>query len=267
MHRTIPKKGMVINMKILAIGNSFSDDATGWLHQIAKAGGIDLNAVSLCIGGCPLSLHWTNALNDERAYFVSVNGEGTGEFLSISQALQSDSYDFVTFQQGSILSGKPESYYPYIENLFHFVKAVSPDSEILVHQTWAYEPGYERLSEYENSSDVMFRCVKEAYALAAERLAELSNAPSRIIPCGEAMQLARADPLFATVFGDGNPLSLNRDGFHASLEYGRYLLGAVWYEVFTGRGIFKNSFKPEGTRDDVIAVLKQLAHQAVMGYK
>jgi hypothetical protein len=41
-------------MKILAIGNSFSDDATGWLHQIAKAGGVDLKAVSLCIGGCPL---------------------------------------------------------------------------------------------------------------------------------------------------------------------------------------------------------------------
>lgn len=254
-------------MKILAIGNSFSDDATGWLHQIAKAAGIDLKAVSLCIGGCPLELHWTNALNDERAYFVSVNGEGTGEFLSISQALQSESYDFVTFQQGSILSGKPETYYPYIENLFHFVKAVSPDSKILIHQTWAYEPGYERLSAYENSSDVMFRRIKDAYASAAERLADLNGAPVRIIPCGEAMQLARANPMFATTFGDGNPLSLNRDGFHAGLDYGRYLLGAVWYETLTGKGIFKNSFKPEGTRDDIIAVLKQIAHEAIMQYR
>jgi len=254
-------------MKTLAIGNSFSDDATGWLQQIAKAAGIDLKAVSLCIGGCPLSLHWANALNDEREYFVSVNGEGTDEMLSIKEALESDNFDFITFQQGSILSGKPDTYYPYIENLFHFVRAMCPDAEILIHQTWAYESGYERLSEYENSSDVMFNCVKEAYALAAERLGDLNGAPIRIIPCGEAMQAARANPLFTTTFGDGNPLSLNRDGFHASFEYGRYLLGAVWYEVFTGRGIFKNSFKPEGTRDDVIAVLKQIAHMAVMEYR
>jgi hypothetical protein len=123
------------------------------------------------------------------------------------------------------------------------------------------------LSAYENSSDVMFRRVKDSYALAAERLADLNGAPVGIIPCGEAMQLARANPLFATVFGDGNPLSLNRDGFHASFDYGRYLLGAVWYEVLTGRGVFRNNFKPEGTRDDVIAVLKQAAHQAVMGYR
>jgi len=254
-------------MKILAIGNSFSDDAAEYLPQIAKAGGVDLKIGSLCIGGCPLKLHWENALNDEKAYGYELHPELDDERVSIREALESDDFDFVTFQQGSILSGKPETYYPYIENLYHFVKAIRPEGEILIHQTWAYEKGYERLSEYENSSDVMFNCIKGAYALAAERLAGLSGAPVRIIPCGEAMQAARANPLFATAFGDGNPLSLNRDGFHASLGYGRYLLGAVWYETLTGKGIMNNKFKPEGTDDKVIEALKQVAHKAVMQYR
>ena len=128
-------------MKILAIGNSFSDDASAWLHQIAKAGGVDLNVVSLCIGGCPLKLHWANALGDVSDYYVTVNGEQTGETFSLREALESDDFDFITFQQASILSGREKTFYPFIENLFHFVRAYLPDAEILLHQTWAYEKG------------------------------------------------------------------------------------------------------------------------------
>ena len=44
----------VIFMKVLAIGNSFSQDATRYLHQIAKANQFDLKVVNLYIGGCSL---------------------------------------------------------------------------------------------------------------------------------------------------------------------------------------------------------------------
>ena len=166
-----------------------------------------------------------------------------------------------------LFRSREKTFYPFSENLFHFVRAYLPDAEILLHQTWAYEKGYERLSEYENSRDVMFKDIKQAYQMAAEILAGLNDAPLRIIPCGEAMQLARANPTFDTTFDDGNPLSLNRDGFHASLTYGRYLLGAVWYEVFSGKGIIPNKFKPEGADDETIKTLKQIAHKAVMMYR
>ena len=33
-------------------------------------------------------------------------------------------------------------------------------------------------------------------------------------------------------------MSLCRDGFHMSLVYGRYLLGAVWYETLTGQSVW-----------------------------
>ncbi len=254
-------------MKILAIGNSFSDDASQWLHQIAAAGGVNVKVVSLCIGGCSLQLHWANALSEVSDYYVTVNGEETEKTLSLQEALESDDFDFITFQQASILSGKEKTFYPFIENLFHFVRAYQPDAEILLHQTWSYEKGFDRLSEYQNSSDFMFNSIKAAYQNAAFILGGLNDAPVGIIPCGEAIQLARANPLFDTVCGDGNPLSLNRDGFHASLTYGRYLLAAVWYEVLTGKGIIPNKFKPEGADDETIKALKQIAHKAVMMYR
>lgn len=250
-------------MKVLAIGNSFSDDATTCLHAIAAAGGERLDTVSLCIGGCPLQLHWENALSAQKVYGALVNGEETEGLVSLPETLENGAFDAVTLQQGSILSGKADTYYPYIENLFHYIRALNPDAEILIHQTWAYEEGYERLSEYENSSETMFERVKAAYALAAERLGALNGAPLRIIPCGAAMRAARANPVFGSVCGDGNPCSLYRDGFHASPVYGRYLLGAVWYETLTGKSILPNGFAPAGAEADKIALLKEYAHKAV----
>ena len=47
-------------MRILAIGNSYSQDATRYLHQIARRGGVALNVSNLYIGGCPLSRHFKN---------------------------------------------------------------------------------------------------------------------------------------------------------------------------------------------------------------
>ena len=46
--------------KVLAIGNSFSRDATCYLHQIAKGAGVDAKIVNLYIGGCSLERHWQN---------------------------------------------------------------------------------------------------------------------------------------------------------------------------------------------------------------
>ena len=40
-------------MRVLAIGNSFSQDATTYLHQTAAAQGVALDVLNLYIGGCP----------------------------------------------------------------------------------------------------------------------------------------------------------------------------------------------------------------------
>ena len=131
-------------MKILSIGNSFSQDAHKYLHGIAKKEGVNLKVVNLYIGGCSLRTHYINMLEDISAYNYEYNGEFVGIKTSIKQALLSDDWDVVTLQQASPCSFRVESYFPYIESLADNVKKYCPNSKIYIHQTWAYEDGCER---------------------------------------------------------------------------------------------------------------------------
>ena len=64
-------------MNVLSIGNSFSQDAQRYLHQIAEVDGGNIQCVNLYIGGCPLSKHYQNMLSEERAYLLETNGDST----------------------------------------------------------------------------------------------------------------------------------------------------------------------------------------------
>ena len=70
-------------IKILAIGNSFSQDATYYLHQIAAADDVDIKVVNLYIGGCSLERHWNNIQNEAEEYLLEENGCSCFRSLSI----------------------------------------------------------------------------------------------------------------------------------------------------------------------------------------
>ena len=57
-------------MKILAIGNSFSQDATRYLREIAKSNGDKIKVINLFIGGCPLYKHYLNILQNKESYNI-----------------------------------------------------------------------------------------------------------------------------------------------------------------------------------------------------
>ena len=50
-------------LNLLAIGNSFSEDATRYLHDVARADGESIHAVNLYIGSCSLERHYKNMLH------------------------------------------------------------------------------------------------------------------------------------------------------------------------------------------------------------
>ena len=61
---SIPK-----SIKILAIGNSFSSDATEYLWNMLDAAGIEEVVIgNLYIGGCSLDTHWSNMSSNSGAY-------------------------------------------------------------------------------------------------------------------------------------------------------------------------------------------------------
>ena len=218
-------------MKILSIGNSFSCDATRYLHGIAHADNVNIESVNLYIGGCPLDKHFRNMKGDYRAYALYFNGQATGFDVSIKEALLSREWDIVTVQQASKKSYKKETYYPYITELVDYVKELAPKAKIIMHETWAYEDGSERLfnvTGYE-SSDAMLADVKKAYHEVADELGL-----DGLIPSGE---------MLGALVKLGIPRVHKEDASHASLGVGRYALGLLWYRMLTGNSVLENTYR------------------------
>ena len=44
-------------MKVLSIGNSFSQDAHKWLHKLAELNGVEMETLNLCNSGCDLHFY------------------------------------------------------------------------------------------------------------------------------------------------------------------------------------------------------------------
>lgn len=243
-------------IKVLAIGNSFSQDATRYLHKIARMDGVDMKVVNLYIGGCPLSYHYSNTLSEERRYEFELNGMQSGIKVSIKEALLSEAWegwDFVTMQQVSRNSVNYETFVPYLGYLSDYIRKYSPKAKQLIHQTWAYEEGSTRLTEelgYRNQTE-MFEDIKKSYAKAAKDI----NAD--IIPGGETMQ---------NLVKKG--FRVHRDTFHASMGLGRYALGLTWYKILTGNTIENNTFKDfdEDITEEEIKAAKNAVDDAVSKY-
>ena len=221
-------------MRVLAIGNSFSQDATRYLHGIARSEGVDIDVSNLYIGGCTLAQHYNNMLGDLKAYDFFFNGNDTKLKVSIkdmllTQGVYEGNWDYITIQQGSRYSFDYSSYQPYITEIIKFVKKYAPKAKILIHQTWAYEQGSELLKNvgYEDYVD-MYHDIVDAYAKAADDI----NADG-IIESGRLMK---------KMLANGMP-KVHRDTFHADLGFGRYALALLWYKVLTGNDVKENKFK------------------------
>jgi len=224
-------------MKILTIGNSFSEDSTKYLYAIAKSDGRELKVVNLYIGGCCLELHWNNVLENKADYDYQLNGVSSDKVVSILDTLLEDNWDVITIQQCSGLSGLIGSYRPYSRLLSEYIKKYTPNAKLYMHQTWAYEIDsiHEQFINYHSSQSEMFQALLHCYQTIASELA------LDIIPFGQVIQALRKIPLFDYAKGG---ISLCRDGFHMHEVYGRYALAATWYMNIVGGDLLANQFIP-----------------------
>ena len=73
-------------VRILAIGNSFSQDAVEqYLHELAEAEGISTIIGNMFIGGCSLERHVKNARDNAPAYAYRKIGKGKVWSRSVSR--------------------------------------------------------------------------------------------------------------------------------------------------------------------------------------
>ena len=235
-------------MNILCIGNSFSQDATRYLHQISDE---ELYVRNLYIGGCSLETHYNNILEDKADYDYQKNASFKRK-ISIKEALSKKKWDFVTVQQVSHYSGMEETYEPYLPYILGYIKGACPSAKIVFHRTWAYSDysTHEGFANYGNSRPQMF----DAIVNASTEMCKKYNLD--IIPNGDAVEEARKLVEF-----DEKTHPITRDGFHLSLDYGRYLAGLVMFKFFTGKNATTVTYEPEDTDSEICEKLKKIANE------
>ena len=161
---------------ILAIGNSFSEDATRYLHQMAEAVGIETKVVNLFIGGCPLERHWQNIETKEAAYQYQLNGKATERMISIDEALREEEWDYIVTQQASHDSGWMDTYEPFLGLILEHIRTYTgqhaPQAEILLQETWAYEidSSHVNFMRYHRNQEEMYARLKKCYSAMAEKI-------------------------------------------------------------------------------------------------
>lgn len=276
------------HVRLLTVGNSFTQNATRFLDKLFDAAGYKLTHKMLSIGGSPLERHARMALAHEKNPQDPQARYRSGE--SLQQALASEPWDAVTIQQLSILSHDLKTYRPHASQLAEIVHRYAPQAQLLVHQTWAYRSDDRRFAKPSEAAgepttqQEMYEGLGNAYRTITAQLS------ARRIPVGDAFWMADHDPDFGY-----RPLpdlnlrqfeypqlpkqdhslhvgyrwreregrrQLGMDGHHANLA-GEYLGGCVWFECLTGETPVGNPFVPPGLTAGYAAFLQQTAHRAV----
>ena len=233
----------VKTIKVLTIGNSFADNACTFLKQIAESvPGCKVEFAKANIGGCPLDKHAALIKKCEadptlKPYYKK---------FTLKERLQQDKWDVITIQQVSHKSYKPETFHPHADELVAFIKKNAPDSEILIHQTWAYAPDCKRLKGFGIDRAEMHKRLTKNYNDLSQFFGGL-----RILKSGEAFTRSlKTNPEIDL----WNP----KDRFHAGRD-GCYLLGCVWFSELFGISPEKVTYVPKGMDEAVAAKLRKAA--------
>ncbi|MCM1364889.1 MAG: DUF4886 domain-containing protein [Faecalibacterium sp.] len=224
--------------RILAIGNSFSEDATYFLHQICDSAGIDNEVINLYIQSCSLERHWHNIENKSRKYELQKNGKKTRRTVSIQDVLAENQFDVIVLQQASRDSGWLNTYEPFLGSIIDYLHKHS-NAKIYLHETWAYEKDCDNKGfvRYSRNQKLMYDSLKFAYETSAKKY----NLP--LIKSGEVIQKIRALPRFQS-----GEKCITRDGYHMDYLYGRYAVALTWAKSILKIDVQSNAFVPN-TKD------------------
>lgn len=229
------------SLKILFVGNSFAVDTMEHTAKVAKALGIEeLHFGTLYVGGCPIALHYEHASQDLPAYTYYTNtGDGWNkrEGVSIRTAIQSAAWDWIAIQHGTKGSARytsPECY-EKLTPLLEWIKALAPQStKIAFNLTWMGEPDFSHHEILSYGGDTLQ--MRKKLEEVTGQMVLTNPLVDLLTPTGTAIENARTAKLGL----------LTRDGYHLSLDTGRYLAALTFLGAITGLALDGISWAPEG---------------------
>lgn len=220
------------SLKILAIGNSFTINATTYIPWLINK----YNSDSACIArltrsGCSLDMHWKSHENDSPDYdfYYSDKGGWTlSDVKTIDEALTMLDWDIIVIQQVSGWSGLYYTYQPALDNLVCLFHEACPSALLAWHYTWAYTPWTEHteFKNYDRDSEKMYNAIIDAGDKASE------NFDIRIPSATLIKRMREEYPEVENGFSE--------DGYHIADDLALYALSSLWYEILV-RPLFGTS--------------------------
>ena len=271
-------------MRILTIGNSFTDSLADCFPPAAASAGAELHLEFADFGGCEMARHWSYIQAEEHGGPDCRIYQGRSKLRDILAR----GWDMVTIQQASHDSWRPETFEPYAGFLVSYIREHAPRAEIVIQQTWAYRadhPQFQAGSEWGITQNEMYCRLTRNYLALGERR------KLRIIPTGYAVQLSRAEaeapfvpypaelidklrwpdlpPQAGDVAGrcfwrknqDGE-LEIARDLTHLNIR-GKYLQSCVWLGFCFGIDPETVRYVPEEIGNSDAAFLRRVAGKAL----
>lgn len=250
-------------VKILAVGNSFSEDAVEQeLYGLFAGVGKKVIIGNLYIGGCPLSKHADNAASDAPAYSYRKIVDGKLKrtpSTKISTALKDEDWTFISVQEGAGYFGYYNTTYgstthsmePALTNLIKAIQKACPNAKLIYHCSWAAQKGYTgvKFSYYDFDQALMNEMIRDA----SKDLLKAHPEISIFINSMDAVQNARS-----SYIGD----NMNRDGWHLNYTTGRYTVSCLWYEKIMRQNVVDNPYHPSTISEATALVCKTAAHEA-----
>ncbi|MBO4351276.1 MAG: DUF4215 domain-containing protein, partial [Proteobacteria bacterium] len=244
------------SIKILGLGNSFMRDSTIYLHDILKnMGYTDVTVGVLYTGGKSINWHAQNIREGGKpaTYFLDKNGKynsytekNENELRDYAKAIKSEKWDYFIMQ--TYPSGVIDLYNKDIDYVINLVKQSSPNAVFGWSMTWALQLGkpHFQMPYHGYTPQKMY----EATVMAVQTKIKPRTDIPIVIPVGTAIQNLRQG-----IFGD----NMNRDGYHMSMNNGRFAANLMWAKQITKRPVSKVTYTPSAYTytDRQVAAIKE----------
>ena len=221
------------SLKILTIGNSYSDDAMEYVYNIAKALGIEnVEVANLRANSCSLETHLSNAQNDTGFYMYRHWANGDNKWVDdgswssngtykISTAVTDADWDYIVFQQVSTSSTDANSY-DDLNALIEIVEELNPTARYAWHMTWG-DKTVTDLSMYNSIVSAV-----QSKIVGNEKI-------DVIVPVGTTIQNLRTSYLSL------DDIMRNK---HLGYGIGRYAAGLTFVKALTGISVDNIDYIP-----------------------
>lgn len=206
-------------LRVLAIGNSYTIDATAYVQDILNACDLDTATYSVYVASHSAATlrYWAEeALAGNRHEIVRFAGEKMAVTEGSLAELLAQDWDVITLQQFSGDAIHYNTFNPWLRRLIDFIHLNCRNQNVTLawQMAWSYEEGF--INNYSSY---------QRWLLIAKAVKDMTinDGVNVIIATGTAIQNARSTIL--NTIGE-----MTRDGSHLDFGIGRYVAACNWVQ-------------------------------------